>query len=133
MVRDADGNFRFLDRLKDAIRRRGENISSYEVEQVLLSHASVEMVAVFPVRSELAEDEVMAALVLKPGCRLDPLELMTFCEPRMPYFAIPRFLDFVAELPRTENGKVQKFKLRERGPGALTWDREAAGYQLKRR
>ena len=133
VVRDADGNFRFLDRLKDAIRRRGENISSYEVEQVLLSHPSLEMAAVFPVRSELAEDEVMAAIVLKPGCRLDPLELMTFCEPRMPYFAIPRFLDFVPELPRTENGKVQKFKLRERGPGARTWDREAAGYLLKRR
>lgn len=132
VVREADGNFRFLDRLKDAIRRRGENISSYEVEQVLLSHSSVEMVAVFPVRSELAEDEVMAAIVLKPDCRLDPLELMTFCEPRMPYFAIPRFLDFVPELPRTENGKVQKFKLRERGPGAKTWDREAAGYVLKR-
>jgi crotonobetaine/carnitine-CoA ligase len=85
------------------------------------------------VRSELAEDEVMAAIVLKAGCRLDPLELMQFCEPRMPYFAIPRFLDFVAELPRTENGKVQKFKLRERGPGESTWDREAAGYVLKRR
>ena len=133
MVRDAGGNFRFLDRLKDAIRRRGENISSYEVEQVLLSHASVEMAAVFPVRSELAEDEVMATIVLKPGCRLEPLELMAFCEPRMPYFAIPRFLDFVPELPRTENGKVQKFKLRERGPGSQTWDREAVGYVLKRR
>jgi len=132
-VCDADGNFRFLDRLKDAIRRRGENISSYEVEQVLLSHSSVEMVAVFPVRSELAEDEVMAAIVVKAGCRLEPLELMTFCEPRMPYFAIPRFLDFVPELPRTENGKVQKYKLRERGPGAQTWDREAVGYVLKRR
>ena len=58
---------------------------------------------------------------------------MAFCEPRMPYFAIPRFLDFVAELPRTENGKVQKFRLRERGPGTRTWDREAVGYVLKRR
>ena len=133
VVRDAEGHFRFLDRLKDAIRRRGENISSYEVEQVLLSHADVEMAAVFPVRSELAEDEVMAALVLRAGCRLDPLDLMRFCEPRMPYFAIPRFVDFVAELPRTESGKVQKFRLRERGPGERTWDREAAGYRLKRR
>ena len=133
VVRDADGDFRFLDRLKDAIRRRGENISSYEVEQVLLSHPDIDMAAVFPARSELAEDEVMAAIVLKAGCRLEPVELMGFCEPRMPYFAIPRFLDFVAELPRTENGKVQKFKLRERGPGARTWDREAAGYVLKRR
>ncbi len=133
VVRDADGNFRFLDRLKDAIRRRGENISSYEVEQVLLSHPGIDMAAVFPARSELAEDEVMAALVLKADWRLDPIELMRFCEPRLPYFAIPRFVDFVPELPRTENGKVQKFKLRERGPGAATWDREAAGYVLNRR
>jgi crotonobetaine/carnitine-CoA ligase len=133
VVRDAEGNFRFLDRLKDAIRRRGENISSYEVEQVLLSHPDIDMVAVFPARSELAEDEVMAAIVLKSGCRIEPAELMRFCEPRMPYFAIPRFLDFVAELPRTENGKVQKFKLRERGPGTGTWDREKAGYVLRKR
>ena len=133
VVRDAEGNFRFLDRLKDAIRRRGENISSYEVEQVLLSHPDIEVAAVFPVRSELAEDEVMAAIVTKAGCRLEPAALMAFCEPRLPYFAIPRFLDFVAELPRTENGKLQKFKLRERGPGARTWDREAAGHVLKRR
>lgn len=132
VVRDADGNFRFLDRLKDAIRRRGENISSYEVEQVLLSHPSVGTVAVFPVRSELAEDEVMAAIVLKTGCALDPIELMKFCEPRMQYFAIPRFIDFLAELPRTENGKVQKFKLRERGRGERTWDREAVGYMIRR-
>ncbi len=132
VVRDADGHFRFLDRLKDAIRRRGENISSFEVEQVLLSHPEIEMVAVFPVRSELAEDEVMAAIVMKPACRLDPLDLMKFCEQRMPYYSIPRFLDFVGELPRTENGKVQKFRLRERGRGEGTWDREAVGYVLKR-
>ena len=133
VVCDSDGHFRFLDRLKDAIRRRGENISSYEVEQVLLSHPSVEMTAVFPVRSELAEDEVMAAIVLRDGSRLDPVELMKFCEPRMPYFSIPRFVDFVTDLPRTESGKVQKFKLRERGRSDTTWDREAAGYVLRRR
>ncbi len=132
VVCEADGHFRFLDRLKDAIRRRGENISSYEVEQVLLAHPGIEMTAVFPVRSELAEDEVMAAIILKPDCLLDPLDLMKFCEQRMPYFSIPRFLDFVTELPRTESGKVQKFKLRERGPSAGTWDREAAGYVPKR-
>ena len=133
VVQDADGDFRFLDRIKDAIRRRGENISSYEVEQVLLSHPDIGVVAVFPVRSELAEDEVMAALVPKPGGAIDPLELMTFCESRLPYYAIPRYVDIVAELPRTENGKVQKFRLRERGVGDKTWDREAAGVVLKRR
>jgi crotonobetaine/carnitine-CoA ligase len=133
VVRDADGHFRFLDRLKDAIRRRGENISSFEVEQVLLSHEAIENVAVFPAKSELAEDEVMAAIVLKAGATLDPAHLMAFCETRMPYYAIPRFIDFVAELPRTESGKVQKFKLREQGPGDKTWDRERAGIVLKRR
>src|SRR4029453_9192791 len=115
VVREADGAFRFVDRIKDAIRRRGENVSSYEVEQVLQSHPAVAAVAVYPVRSELAEDEVMAALVARPGATLDPAELVRFCAPRLPYFAIPRFVDVVAELPRTENGKVQKNKLSEPG------------------
>jgi carnitine-CoA ligase len=124
VVREADGAFRFVDRIKDAIRRRGENISSHEVEQVLSSHPSVATVAVYPVRSELAEDEVMAALIAQPGHVVDPAELAHFCEARLPYFAIPRYIDIVAELPRTENGKVQKFKLRERGVTATTWDRQ---------
>ena len=126
VVRDGDGCFRFVDRLKDAIRRRGENISSYEVEQVLQGHPAVASVAVYPVRSELAEDEVMAALVARPGEALDPAELARFCAARLPYFAIPRFIDVVAELPRTENGKVQKYKLRGRGVTASAWDRQAA-------
>jgi len=126
VLREKDGQFRFLDRLKDAIRRRGENISSFEVEQVLISHPEIAAAAVFPVGSELAEDEVMAAILRKPESRLSELELIAFCEPRLPRFALPRFLEFVTELPRTENGKVQKFKLRERGIGAGTWDREKA-------
>jgi crotonobetaine/carnitine-CoA ligase len=133
VIREPDGYFRFVDRLKDAIRRRGENISSFEVEQVLLSHPEVATAAVFPIRSELAEDEVMAAVVLQPGSRLSEFDLIRFCEPRMPYFAVPRFLEFVDELPVTENGKIQKFKLRERGVTARTFDREAAGYKLARR
>jgi len=123
VVRDADGAFRFIDRIKDAIRRRGENISSFEVEQVLLSHPGVAACAVYPVRSELAEDEVMAALIAREGETLDMRELAGFCEARLPYFAVPRFLDLMADLPRTENGKVQKYKLRERGVAATTWDR----------
>ena len=126
VVRDADGCFRFVDRLKDAIRRRGENISSYEVEQVVQGHPAVASVAVYPVRSELGEDEVMAALVARAGQALDPAELARFCATRLPYFAIPRFIDVVADLPRTENGKVQKYKLRERGVTASAWDRQAA-------
>jgi carnitine-CoA ligase len=130
VVREHDGYYRFIDRMKDAIRRRGENISSFEVEQVLVSHPQVENAAVFPVRSELAEEEVMAALVLRPGAQVSYAELLDFCQPRMPYFAVPRYLQFVDSLPVTENGKVTKYKLRERGVTAETWDREAAGYKV---
>jgi len=132
VIRERDGYFRFVDRLKDAIRRRGENISSFEVEQVLLGHPAVANAAVFPVRSTLAEDEVMAMIIRRPGTRPSELELIEFCEPRLPYFAVPRYLEFADKLPTTENGKVQKYKLRERGVTAATWDREAAGYRVKR-
>jgi carnitine-CoA ligase len=132
VVRESDGFFRFMDRMKDAIRRRGENISSYEVEQVLVSHPLVENAAVFPVRSELAEDEVMAAVVLRPGAKLGYEALLDYCQPRMPYFAVPRYLEYVETLPVTENGKVTKYKLRERGITAATWDREKAGYKIAR-
>ena len=133
VVMDADGYFTFVDRLKDAIRRRGENISSFEVEQVVAGHAAVGAVAVFPVQSELAEDEVMAAIVLKPECTVTPEELLGYCEPRLPYYALPRYLDFVDALPTTENGKVRKSELRARGITSTTWDREQAGYRVTRR
>jgi crotonobetaine/carnitine-CoA ligase len=133
VVREGDGFFRFMDRMKDAIRRRGENISSYEVEQVLVRHPQVENAAVFPVRSELAEDEVMAAVVLRSGEKLAYEALLDYCQPRMPYFAVPRYLDYVDALPMTENGKVTKYKLRERGITATTWDREKAGYKVSRK
>lgn len=132
VVREADGYYRFVDRMKDAIRRRGENISSFEVEQVLGSHPAVALAAVFPVSSDLAEDEVMAAIVLKDGATASEEELVRFCENKMPYFAVPRFIELTDALPRTESGKVQKYKLRERGRTASTWDREAAGVVVKR-
>jgi carnitine-CoA ligase len=133
VVREADGYYRFVDRMKDAIRRRGENISSYEVEQVLVSHPAIENAAVFPVRSELAEDEVMAAIVMRAGAQITPAALLDYCQPRMPYFAVPRYLEFVVALPMTESGKVTKYKLRERGVTAATWDREQAGYKVARK
>jgi crotonobetaine/carnitine-CoA ligase len=126
VVRDADGTFRFVDRIKDAIRRRGENISSFEVEQILMSSGHLEEVAVFPVKSELAEDEVMAALILKADREFAPEELIGFCQSRLPYFAVPRYLEALAALPKTPNGKVQKFMLRDRGVTASTWDRGPA-------
>lgn len=124
VIRDADGWYRFVDRTKDAIRRRGENISSWEVEQALLEHPAVQAAAAFPVASALAEDEVMAAVVLEPRATLTPQELIEHCRPLLPHFAIPRYLEFVAELPLTENGKVRKQVLRERGITADAWDRE---------
>ncbi|MDQ1484433.1 MAG: carnitine-CoA ligase, partial [Actinomycetota bacterium] len=127
VVREPDGWYRFVDRAKDVIRRRGENISSVEVETVLLRHPGVLAAAAFPVPAEFAEDEVMVAVVAKPGADLDPLDLIRHCEPQLAYFAIPRYIDVVAELPVTENGKVRKAVLRERGRTPTTWDREAAG------
>lgn len=131
VVQDADGDFRFIDRLKDAIRRRGENISSFEVEQVLLAHPAVAAAAVFPVRSEMGEDEVMAAIVAAPGFVIDEADLIAFCRPKLSYFAIPRYLEVMESLPTTENGKLQKFVLRERGVTATTWDREAHGIPIR--
>ena len=132
MVRAEDGYYRFLDRMKDTIRRRGENISSYEVEQVLSSHPQIAEVVVFPVASELAEDEVMTAIVPREGVNLDPVEIIRHCEGKMSYFSVPRYIEFMSELPKTANGKVQKFVLRERGLSDTTWDRDAAGIVVKR-
>jgi crotonobetaine/carnitine-CoA ligase len=129
---DEDGYVQFLDRMKDAIRRRGENISSFEVEQVIVAHPAVENVAVFPVKSELAEDEVMACVILKQDMTISAADLLDFCQPRMSYFSVPRFVDFVDRLPLTENGKVQKYKLIAAGVTTTTWDRERAGYILTR-
>ena len=123
VIRHADGTFSFLDRLKDVIRRRGENISSFEVEQVIAAMPEVETVAVYPVPSDLAEDEVMAALVARPGARLTAEAVFARCERELPRHAVPRYVALMDDLPRTENGKVQKFKLREAGLVAGTVDR----------
>jgi crotonobetaine/carnitine-CoA ligase len=132
VVEEEDGYLSFVDRMTDSLRRRGENISSFEVEQVLLTHPDVSECAVFGVPSELGEDEVMAAVVLRPGATLEPAALVEFCAGRLAYFAIPRYLELVDALPLTENGKVKKFVLRERGVGPATWDREKAGIELRK-
>ncbi|CAM5620365.1 ATP-dependent acyl-CoA ligase OS=Streptomyces alboniger OX=132473 GN=CP975_33675 PE=4 SV=1 [Streptomyces alboniger] len=123
VVREPDGWFRFVDRVKDRIRRRGENISSYEVETALRAHPDVAEAAAFPVPSDLAEDEVMVAVVPRAGCALDPAEVARHCAGELPAFAVPRFVDVVAELPLTETGKVRKSALRQRGVSGGTWDR----------
>ncbi|MCP5082141.1 MAG: AMP-binding protein [Alphaproteobacteria bacterium] len=132
LMRDEAGNYYFVDRSKDAIRRRGENISSMEVENEINSHPDVLESAVIPVESSHTEQEVMAVVVAKPGHTLDPEHLIRFLEPRMAYFMVPRYVEAVAELPKTPTRKIQKFPLREAGVSAETWDREAAGVKLAR-
>jgi crotonobetaine/carnitine-CoA ligase len=129
--RDADGNFFFVDRMKDAIRRRGENISSFEVESEACAHPNVREAAAIPVPSELGEDEVM--LVVVPVSEpLDPVALLRFMEPRVAAYMLPRYIRSVAELPKTSTAKVEKHRLRSEGITADTWDREAHGVTVRR-
>lgn len=130
--KDEDGYFHFVDRKKDYLRRRGENISSVEVENVINSHPSVSESAVVNVKSELGEDEIKIVIELREGQSLTPEELFTWCEPRMAYFMVPRYVEFMDKLPRAPTGKVQKHLLREAGLTENTWDREKVGYKLKR-
>lgn len=132
MKKDRDGYFYFVDRKKDAIRRRGENISAFEVEMVVNSHPSVLESAAIAVASDVGEDEVMVCVVCKPGQDLAPLDLVKHCEPLMPYFAVPRYVDMRAELPKTPTHRVEKYRLRAQGITPTTWDRELSGYQIKR-
>ncbi len=130
--RDEEGRIYFVDRLTDSMRRRGENISSMEVEDEINQHADVLECAVFPVAAEHGEQEVMAAITPKPGREIEPAELIRFLDRRMPYFMVPRYLDFTDALPKTPTGKVQKYILREKGVTGATWDRVAAGVKLTR-
>jgi crotonobetaine/carnitine-CoA ligase len=128
--RDEDGNFYFVDRFKDVIRRRGENISSVEVELIANRHDDVLESAAIPVTSDVGEDEVKIVVVLKPGRQLEEEALAHFCVEHMPRFMVPRYFEFVDELPKTPTEKVRKNELRNLGITAGTWDREAAGVRL---
>ncbi|TXC99900.1 ATP-dependent acyl-CoA ligase [Streptomyces sp. ISID311] len=125
-----DGWFRFRDRLKDSIRRRGENISSFDVEHAVKAHPAIRQVAAYALSSELGEDEVAVAVVAE-HTGVTPEELISWCEGRLAYFAIPRFIRFIDDLPLTENGKVRKALLREEGTTPC-WDRERAGVTISR-
>ncbi|MEE9252555.1 MAG: AMP-binding protein [Thermodesulfobacteriota bacterium] len=132
---DTEGYIYFVDRVKDYIRRRGENISSFEVEKIVNSHPGVEESAAIGIKAETggyAEDEVMIVVVPAEGKKVDEVELMEYMEPKMPYFMIPRFIRFADSLPKTGTQRVQKNKLRETGLTPDTWDREVAGYKIKR-
>jgi crotonobetaine/carnitine-CoA ligase len=130
--RDADGYFYFIDRKKDALRRRGENISSFEVERILLADGAVLDAAAVAVRSEVGEDEVMAVVAPKAGRTVDPAALFRHCDGNMPYFMVPRYFRILADLPRTSNGKIQKAVLREAGVTPDTWDAAKEGHKPTR-
>ncbi len=132
VARSSDGTYAFVDRKKDALRRGGENISSFEVEAIINSHPAVMECAAVAAKSELAEDEVMVCLVRKPGQELAVEELMDYCQENMAYFMVPRFVRFMDELPKTPTLRVQKVLLRNEGVTGDTWDRVKAGYQIER-
>jgi crotonobetaine/carnitine-CoA ligase len=126
--RDPQGNYYFVDRIKDYIRRRGENISSFEVERFVAEHPDVLEVAAIGVPSEHGEDEIKIVVVLHPDRRLTPQELLEFLIPRMPRYMVPRFIELVSELPHTEaTNRVRKVELRAQPFTEGTWDRDAAG------
>jgi crotonobetaine/carnitine-CoA ligase len=124
--RDAEGYVYFVGRTTDSIRRRGENISAFEVEEVVKLHPLVLDAAAYGVPSELSEDDVMVAVVVRPGEVLAPADLVAFCAERMARHMLPRYVDVVAELPRTPTEKVEKAALRSRGITPSAWDRERA-------
>ncbi len=131
---DTDGYLYFVDRKKEAIRRRGENISAYEVELILSRHPAVLEVAAIPVASEMSEDDVMVYVVLKPGEALSHAEVVRFAAEHMSYFMVPRFVEFIDALPKTASEKLEKYKLKQLAQarrGEL-WDREREGIEVRR-
>ncbi len=130
---DAEGYLIFVDRIKDAIRRRGGmNVSSYELEMSLAQHPKIDVVAAYAVPSEMTEDEIMVALVLKPQAELTPAEFFEFARAELPYFAIPRYVEIRQELPLNAMRRVMKDRLRAAGVTESAWDLETLGFHLTR-
>jgi carnitine-CoA ligase len=123
---DRDGWFYFVGRNTDTIRRRGENISAFEIEEVLRTHSDVVDVAAYGVPSELTEDDVMVCVVTRSDRSPKPAALAAYCADRMADYMVPRYIDFIDHLPMTPTEKVEKFRLVERGITATTWDRLAS-------
>lgn len=129
---DDDDNLTFTDRAKDCLRRRGENVSSVELETTVMGHPAVAEAAAVGVPSELGEDDILVVVVPRAGMSVDYEDLMDFCADRMPYFCVPRYVDVVDEIPKNIIGRVRKDLLRQRGLGPHAWDRDAHGYVLTR-
>jgi crotonobetaine/carnitine-CoA ligase len=129
---DDQGRFFFVDRIKDVIRRRGENISSFELEAEIRAHPKVREALVVAVPSDVSEDEVLAVVVPVENDVIDPEDLTRFLATRVARYMVPRYIRVVNDLPKTASGKLQKHVLRSDGVTADTWDRESACIQLKR-
>lgn len=121
---DENGDFYFVDRIKDAIRRRGENISSFEVETAVCEYPAVKEAAAVGVPSPFGEEEILVVATPAPGQTVVPADLVRFLQGRLPYFMVPKYVRVMAELPKTPTQKVQKVTLREAGVTLDTWDRD---------
>jgi crotonobetaine/carnitine-CoA ligase len=130
---DTDRYLFFVDRKADYLRRRGENIASFEVERILMGHGSLSDVAVHAVPSPLTEDDLKLTAILNDGAALTEEELFRWCVDRLPYFALPRYIEFRESLPRSPVGRVLKRELREEGVTPTTWDLESSGVDYDRR
>jgi carnitine-CoA ligase len=131
VTKDADGYYYFVDRKKDVIRRRGENLAPYDVETVLNRHPAIFESVVVGVPSPLGEQDVKAFVQFKPGATATPQELFEFCGEHLPFFMVPKYLEFIDEIPKTANQKSQRFVLRERR-GGVEYDREKLGVVLRK-
>ena len=129
---DEDGYFYFVDRTNDRIRKRGENVTAYDIEVVLCEYPGVVEAAVVAVPAAEGEDDIKAVVVLAPDVCLDPVKLVDHCVPRLPYFSIPRYVEVRQDLPKTPSGKILKRELRADRDPASEWDRELIGYQINR-
>ena len=131
VTRDADGYYYFVDRKKDIIRRRGENHAPYDVETVLNRHPAVFETVVVGVPSPLGEEDVKAFVKVKPGTAVEPKQLFEFCVEHLPFFMVPKYLEFLDEIPKTANLKAQRYVLRER-TGGVVYDRDELGVVLRK-
>jgi crotonobetaine/carnitine-CoA ligase len=131
VTRDADGYYYFIDRKKDVIRRRGENLAPYDVESVLNQHPAVFESVVVGVPSPLGEEDVKAFIQLRPSVRVEPREIFEFCVERLPFFMVPQCLEFIDEIPKTANQKAQRYVLRAR-KGGVEYDRDQLGVAVRK-
>jgi len=134
-TKDKDGWFFFVDRKKDSIRRKGENIAAFSVERAINQHEKVLESAAYGIKSsqvgeDYAEDEIMVAVVMKPGETISPEELLDFCQDKLASFQLPRFIEFVDKLPKSEVHRIMKRFLKDRGVSEKTYDREKADYKI---